>query len=105
MKFFTCKNNIFAPMVLLAVAGLVTAATPVSAATSTTTVTTNSNLGVIKGVIRDQSGNPIADATVALFRIGTTKVLREVRSAADGSFLLRILPGKYSVLAVAQGFN
>lgn len=68
-------------------------------------ITANSNIGVIKGVVRDQAGNPIADATVALFRVGTTKVLREVRSAADGSFLLRIIPGKYTVLAVAEGFN
>jgi hypothetical protein len=63
------------------------------------------DLGVIKGVVRDQAGKPIADATVALFRMGTTRVLREVRSAADGSFLMKIIPGTYKVLAVAQGYN
>jgi hypothetical protein len=63
------------------------------------------NIGVIKGVVRDQAGNPIAQATVAIFRVGSSKLLKQVRSAADGSFLAKILPGTYSVLAVAQGFN
>ena len=62
-------------------------------------------LATIKGVVRDQSGNPIADATVAIFRVGTAKLLKEVRSATDGSFLTRIFPGKYTILAVAEGFN
>ncbi|MBA2378150.1 MAG: carboxypeptidase regulatory-like domain-containing protein, partial [Blastocatellia bacterium] len=64
-----------------------------------------SGLGIIKGVVRDHAGKPIVDATVALFRTGSSKALRQVRSAADGSFILRVIPGKYSVFAVAQGFN
>ncbi len=64
-----------------------------------------SGLGIIKGVVRDHGGKPIADATVALFRAGSAKALRQVRSSANGSFLLRVIPGKYSVFAVAQGFN
>src|SRR5688572_25553120 len=63
------------------------------------------NLGVIKGVVRDESGKPIADAFVAIFRVGTSKLLKQVRSAADGSFLTKIIPGTYTVLAVAQGYN
>lgn len=63
------------------------------------------NLGVIKGVVRDEGGTPIADATVAIFRVGTSKLLKQVRSASDGSFLAKILPGTYTILAVAQGFN
>jgi hypothetical protein len=62
-------------------------------------------LGIIKGVVRDQAGSAIADATVAIFRVGTSRVLKEVRSAADGSFIAKILPGTYTVLAVAEGFN
>lgn len=61
--------------------------------------------GTIRGVVRDNGGSPIADATVAIFRVGTAKLLKEVRSATNGSFLARILPGTYTVLAVAQGFN
>jgi hypothetical protein len=63
------------------------------------------NLGVIKGVVRDQSGNPIADAYVSIFRVGTSQLLKQVRSAANGSFLTKVLPGTYTILAVAQGFN
>lgn len=71
---------------------------PAPAATAT-------GLGTIKGIVRDQAGSPIADASVAIFRAGTTKLLKEVRSAADGSFIARIIPGTYTVLAVAEGFN
>ncbi len=64
-----------------------------------------SGLAVIKGMVRDSGGSPIADATVAIFRVGTSKLLKQVRSAADGSFLAKIVPGTYKVLAVAEGFN
>jgi hypothetical protein len=73
-------------------------------AAKTSNVTTN-GLGVIKGVIRDQLGTAIADATVAIFRVGSTKALKEVKSASDGSFIARVLPGTYTILAVAEGFN
>lgn len=62
-------------------------------------------LGIIKGVVRDESGNPISDAVVAVFRVGTSQLLKQVRSAADGSFLAKVVPGTYKILAVAQGFN
>ncbi|HEX6279293.1 MAG TPA: TonB-dependent receptor [Pyrinomonadaceae bacterium] len=61
-------------------------------------------LAVIKGVVRTDGG-PIADATIAIFKVGTATLLKQVQSAKDGSFLARITPGKYTVLAVAQGFN
>ncbi len=82
------------------------AAMPGRAATITVTAENNNkNLGTIKGVVRDQAGSPIADATVAIFRLGTSKLLKQVNSGNDGSFLARIIPGTYTVLAVAQGFN
>lgn len=65
----------------------------------------NSNLGTIKGIVRDEGGSPIAEASVAIFRNGTSKLLKQVTSARDGSFLAKIMPGTYTVLAVAQGFN
>jgi len=64
-----------------------------------------SNVGVIRGVVRDDGGSPIVDATVAIFQVGTTRLLKQVRSASDGSFLARLIPGTYTVLAVAEGFN
>ncbi len=78
---------------------------PGHASTVTVAAENNSNLGIIKGVVRDQGGSPISDATVAIFRLGTSKLLKQVSSANDGSFLARIIPGTYTVLAVAQGFN
>ncbi len=65
----------------------------------------NSNLGTIKGVVRDDGGNGIANAYVSIFRVGTSQLLKQVRSASDGSFLTRIMPGTYTILAIAQGFN
>ena len=62
-------------------------------------------LAVIKGIVRDSGGSPIADATVAIFRAGTSKLLKQVNSAKDGSFIAKIMPGTYTVLAVAEGFN
>jgi hypothetical protein len=61
--------------------------------------------GTIRGIVRDDAGSPISDATVAIFRAGTSQLLKQVSSAADGSFLAKIIPGSYTVLAVAQGFN
>ncbi|MDI1241650.1 MAG: carboxypeptidase-like regulatory domain-containing protein [bacterium] len=63
-----------------------------------------SGAAVIKGVVKTDGG-PIADATIAIFKAGTATLLKQVQSAADGSFLARITPGKYTVLAVAQGFT
>lgn len=74
-------------------------------ARSVNIVESNSNLGTIKGVVRDDSGNGIANAYVSIFRVGTSLLLKQVRSASDGSFLARIMPGTYKILAVAQGYN
>ncbi len=63
------------------------------------------DLGIIRGIVKDDSGSPISEATVAIFRSGTSKLLKQVTSSADGRFLAKILPGTYTVLAVAQGFN
>lgn len=68
-------------------------------------IESSSSLGTIKGIVRDETGNSIADAYVSIFRVGTSKLLKQVRSASDGSFLTKILPGTYTILAVAEGFN
>jgi hypothetical protein len=65
----------------------------------------SAGLGIIQGIVRDDVGSPIADATVAIFKVGTSRLLKQVRSASDGSFIAKVLPGTYTVLAVAQGFN
>ncbi|MFL6468271.1 MAG: carboxypeptidase regulatory-like domain-containing protein [Pyrinomonadaceae bacterium] len=96
----------FKATAFLAIAGFVCLpALKVSATPPVPTVKSPSGLAVITGYVRDLSGNPIADATVAIFRSGTSKLLKEVASAANGKFIAKIIPGKYSVMAVAQGFN
>jgi len=62
-------------------------------------------LATIRGVVRDDGGSPIAEATVAIFRAGSSRLLKQVSSSSDGSFLAKIVPGTYTVLAVAEGFN
>lgn len=98
------KSFLKTAVALYAMVFTVFASLPV-AASANLTVKSNSGLGIIKGIVRDNGGSPIADATVAIFRLGTSKILKQVRSASDGSFLAKILPGTYTILAVAEGFN
>ena len=102
---FSGKGKYLVTAFFAASAIVFAAAMPSHASIVTVTAEKNSNLGIIKGVVRDQGGSPISDATVAIFRLGTSKLLKQVSSANDGSFLARIIPGTYTVLAVAQGFN
>jgi hypothetical protein len=101
-QLFNC-NRLFSAMFFIAAfccAGVV----PANAATVAVETRTG-DLSIIKGVVRDQAGSAISDATVAIFRVGATKALKQVKSASDGSFIARIIPGTYSILAVAEGFN
>lgn len=84
----------------------ITAAFAAAPAANTTVVIERSGtFGIIRGIVRDDGGSPIAEATVAIFQSGTSKLLKQVSSSSDGSFLAKIIPGTYTVLAVAQGFN
>jgi hypothetical protein len=62
-------------------------------------------LGTITGSVRDSQGNPLAGAVITLLKEGASAIVKETRSAADGSFHARIAPGRYSVRAIADGFN
>ena len=72
---------------------------------ATVVVEKGGGLGVIKGIFRDEAGGPIAEATVAIYRAGTSTLLKQVSSDSAEHFLAKIMPGTYTVLAVAQGFN
>lgn len=103
-SFISSGKNIFKP-ILIALSAFFVSPVFASDKPAETVVRQSSLPGVIKGIVRDESGNPIADATVAIFRVGTSKLLKQVTSASDGSFLAKILPGTYTILAVAEGFN
>lgn len=93
---------------LLPVILLLTASTLASGPSSNAAIIVEMNgagLATIRGSVHDETGSPIADATVAIFKVGTSTLLKQVKSAANGSFIARIIPGTYTVLAVAQGFN
>lgn len=62
-------------------------------------------LGTIKGIVKDQLGNPIANAYVLITSVESARLVKQVRSAANGNFLARVVPGTYKLLAVAEGFN
>ena len=102
---FLCRLKYLTAGAIVAGAWVLACVYSASAATVIVSVEDKGNLGIIRGVVRDEGGSPISDATVAIFRLGTSKLLKQVQSAADGSFLAKILPGTYTVLAVAQGFN
>lgn len=62
-------------------------------------------VATVSGSVRDNKGNPIAGALVSLLKDGTDQIIKQVRSLADGSFVARIVPGRYSLRAIADGFN
>jgi len=106
MGFSRFPKKIFQPvLILLALVSAGFVVVPEALGATVTKAPGKGGLGTIKGIVRDAGGNPIADATVAIFRVGTAKLLKQVKSATDGSFLAKIMPGTYTVLAVAQGFN
>ena len=62
-------------------------------------------VATVSGSVRDNKGNPIAGAIVSLIKDGSDEVIKEVRSIADGSFIARIAPGRYTLRAIADGFS
>ncbi len=62
-------------------------------------------LGTVSGLVRDNRGNPLAGVVIALLKEGANEIVKQTRSAADGSFTASIAPGRYSLRAEADGFN
>lgn len=61
--------------------------------------------GTISGSVLDSRGNPVAGALVKILRDGLNEVVKETKSAPDGKFSARVLPGRYLVRALADGFT
>ena len=62
-------------------------------------------LATITGSVKDSKGNPLAGAVISLIKEGANKVSKSARTGPDGRFSARILPGRYGIHAIAQGFN
>ncbi|MDX6500936.1 MAG: hypothetical protein QOG23_4196 [Blastocatellia bacterium] len=84
------------PLVVLAVVLSVTAVTQGKGVRGLATIT---------GTVRDNKGVPLAGAIIQLIREGANQLVRQTRTAADGSFSARIPAGRYSLKAIAEGFG
>src|SRR5690349_10556534 len=62
-------------------------------------------LATVTGTVRDNRGMPLAGALIQIVREGANKIVKEARTATDGSFSAKIPAGKYSLKAVATGFS
>ncbi|GAC1446857.1 MAG: hypothetical protein NVSMB56_09590 [Pyrinomonadaceae bacterium] len=107
-KFFSRGATIFAVMFALCGAGFVSAReTHEREANGAATDPPNRavRLATVTGTVRDANGNPLAGAIISLLRDGAERVIKEARSATDGSFTTRVSPGRYVLRAVAEGFS
>ena len=64
----------------------------------------NKSLATITGTVRDNRGNPLAGALVSLVREGV-KTVKEARTDRQGNFIAKVMPGRYGIKAIANGFT
>lgn len=62
-------------------------------------------LATITGSVRDNKGNPLAGALVSLLKEGVKNVVKEARTDRQGNFIAKVLPGRYGIRAIANGFS
>lgn len=62
------------------------------------------SLATISGTVRDHRGNPLSGALVSLVREGF-KTVKEARTDKQGNFVTKVLPGRYGIKAIANGFS
>ena len=62
------------------------------------------SLATITGTVLDNRGNPLQGALVSLVREGV-KSVKEARTDRNGNFVAKVLPGRYGIKAIANGFS
>ncbi|HJS23504.1 MAG TPA: carboxypeptidase-like regulatory domain-containing protein [Pyrinomonadaceae bacterium] len=62
------------------------------------------SLATITGTVLDNRGNPLQGAVVSLVREGV-KTIKEARTDRQGNFIAKVLPGRYGIKAIANGFS
>ena len=67
------------------------------------TPTNRRSLATIAGTVTDTKGNPVAGAVVSLIREGV-KSVKQTKTDRKGYFLAKVLPGRYGISAIADGF-
>ena len=70
----------------------------------TLAASSNKSLATITGTVRDNRGNPLVGAVVYLVREGV-KTVKETRTDKQGNFIAKVLPGRYGIKAIANGFS
>lgn len=63
------------------------------------------SLATITGTVKDNKGNPLPGALVSLLREGAKHVVKEARTDDKGTFIAKVLPGRYGIRAIATGFS
>lgn len=62
-------------------------------------------LATITGSVKDNEGKPLSGALISLLKEGANDVIKQTRTGSDGRFSAKILPGRYAIRAIADGFN
>ena len=62
------------------------------------------SLATITGTVLDNRGNPLQGALVSLVREGV-KTVKEARTDRHGNFVAKVVPGRYGIKAIANGFS
>jgi Carboxypeptidase regulatory-like domain/TonB dependent receptor len=62
------------------------------------------SLATITGSVKDSEGNPLSGALISLIKDGANAI-KYTRTGSDGRFSAKILPGRYAIRAIADGFN
>lgn len=66
---------------------------------------TKGTLATITGSVKDNKGNPLAGALVSLLKEGVKHAVKEARTDHDGNFIAKVIPGRYRIRAMANGFS
>lgn len=85
--------------------GLVSLVFAFVCAASASQVLASGRAATVSGSVRDSHGNPIAGAVISLLKDGASEIIKQVKSAADGTFITTIAPGRYALRAIADGFS
>lgn len=75
------------------------------AASSSNSSSAHPALGAVTGFVRDPGGRPLAGAVISLLREGADEIVRQTKSTADGTFSVRVAPGRYILQATLAGFE
>jgi Carboxypeptidase regulatory-like domain/TonB dependent receptor len=70
----------------------------------TLAASSSKSLATITGTVRDNRGNPLSGALVSLVREGV-KTVKEARTDRQGNFIAKVIPGRYGIKAIANGFS